>query len=77
MAGSSVASDAVHHRRRSRGEGDAAEWGPAGLLPAAAEALREHVRLVEVAGDRNRGEQPFDGEVVRLAEERQLAALRA
>ena len=70
-----VAPDAVHHRRRGRGEGDAAERGAAGLLPAPTEALRERDRLVEVAGDRRRGEQPLDGEVVRLAEERQLAAL--
>ena len=65
----------MHHRRRGRGEGDAAERGPAGLHPAPTEALRERDRLVEVAGDRRRGEQPFDGQVVRLAEEGQFAAL--
>ena len=41
--------------------------------PSPTEALRQRDRLVEVAGDRRHGEQPFDGEVVRLAEERQLA----
>ena len=75
MPGFVVAPDAVGHGRRGRGEGDASERGPAGLRPAAAEALRKRVRLVEVAGDRRRGQQPLDGEVVRLAEEGQLAPL--
>ena len=69
-----VASDAVHHRRRGRGEADTSDRRATGLEPAPMEALRQHDSLDEVTRDRGGCQRPLDGEVVRLAEEGQLAA---
>ena len=49
--------------------------GAAGLDPSPPELDGEVDRLVELAGDGCRGEQPDDGQVIRLAEEGQLAPL--
>ena len=47
----------------------------AGLDPSPPELVGQLDRLVEVAGQGRRGEQPGDGQVIRLAEEGQLAPL--